>query len=263
MRTEEIESRQMITEAKAPSPPYVTLEEVHVAVFPNAADRIIFRRALSDIASLDATMRADAVRTIAGVRHELSVKALIAQMAREPSPQVRQECIKALTTLEKKEGLPTIVHALNDRAALVRLAAVWGLYRLAGAESAPALKHLLSDEDEEVRRRAVTCIGWLGQEALAVELLPLMADRSVSVRRAAVEAMGNFHSRRVVSALIERMNDPEESVRKAVLSALKKITGNKISERFPPDEKSHQLLIARWREWWKEVRSGQGCVHIE
>ncbi len=246
----------MITEAKAPSPSDVTLEELQVAVFLNAADRIIFRRALSDIASQDTSVRADAARTIAGVRHELSVKALIAQMAIEPSPQVRQECIKALTTLDKKEGLPTIVRALNDRAALVRLAAVWGLYRLLGAESVPALKHLLSDEDEEVRRRAATCIGWLGQEALAVELLPLLADRSVLVRRAAVEAMGNLRSRQVVSALIERMNEPEESIRKAVLSALKTITGNKISERFPPDEKSHQLLIARWREWWKEARSG-------
>jgi len=263
VRIEELDSWQMITEAKAPSPPDVTLEEVQVAVFSNAADRIIFRRALSDIASQDATVRADAVRTIAGVRHELSVRVLIAQMASEPSPQVRQECIKALTTLENKEGLPTIVHALNDRAALVRLAAVWGLYHLAGAESAPALTHLFSDEDKEVRRRAATCIGWLGQEALAVKLLPLLADRSISVRRAAIEAMGNLRSRRVVSALIERMNDPEESIRKAVLSALKTITGNKMSERFPSDEKSHQLLIARWREWWKDVRSGQGCVHIE
>jgi len=63
-------------------------------------------------------------------------------MASEPSPQVRQECIKALTKLEKKEGLSTVVRALNDRTALVRLAAVWGLYRLAGTECAPALTNM-------------------------------------------------------------------------------------------------------------------------
>ena len=263
MRTEEIKSRQIMTGVKVHSSPNVTLEDVRVAVFQNETDRIIFKRALSDIASQDVSVRADGVRTIAGIRHDLSVKALIAQMASEPSPQVRQECIKALTKLEKKEGLSTIVRALNDRAALVRLAAVWGLYRLAGAECAPALTKLFFDEDEEVRLRAATCIGWLGQDALAVKLLPLLADRSVSVRRAAVEAMGNLRSRQVVSALIERMNDPEESIRKAVLGALKTITGKKMSGRFSVNEKSHQLLIARWREWWKEVRSGQGCVHIE
>lgn len=257
MRTEELKSRQIMTKAKVHSSPNITLKDVRVAVFPNEADRIIFKSALSDVASHDVSVRADGIRTMAGIRHELSVKAIIAQMAREPSPKVRQECIKALTTLERKEGLSTIVRALKDQAALVRLAAVWGLYRLAGAECAPALMKLFSDEDDEIRRRAATCIGWLGQDTFAVKLLPLLADKSVSVRRAAIEAMGNLRSRRVVSNLIECMNDPEESIRKAVLCALETITGKKMGQRFSINEKSHQLLIERWRAWWNdEVHSG-------
>jgi len=263
VRTEELKFRQIMTKRKVHSSFNVTLKDVRVAVFQNEADRIIFKSALSDIAGHDVSVRADGVRTMAGIRHDLSVKAIIAQMAREPSPKVRQECIKALTTLEKKEGLSTIVHALKDQAALVRLAAIWGLYRLAGAECAPALIKLFSDEDEEIRRRAATCIGWLGKDTFAVKLLPLLADRSISVRRAVVEAMGNLRSRQVVSNLIECMNDPEESIRKAVLAALERITGKKMSQRFSINEKSRQLLIERWRAWWKEVRSGQGYVHIE
>ena len=238
--------------AKAPNPPVVTEERLHTAVFPGAAEKIIFTRALSDIASQDAATRADAARVMAGVRHDLSVKVLVAQMAREPSPRVRQECIKALTTLKMKEGLPAVERALTDRAASVRLAAVWGLYRLAGAKSAHALARMFSDKDEEVRRRSATCIGWLGQTELAVKLLPLLSDSSVSVRQAAVEAMGNLRSQQVVSALIERLNDPEKVVRKAVLGALKTITGKKMSGPFPKDKKSLQRLTVRWREWWKE-----------
>jgi HEAT repeat protein len=235
-----------------PSPAAVTDEEVQAAVFPTTTDKIIFMRALSDIASQDATVRVNAAKTMAGVRHELSVKALVAQMASESSAQVRQECIKALAALGMKEALPAVERALTDEARSVRLAAVWGLYHLAGTESVPALIRMFYDEDEEVRRRAITCIGWLGQEELAVELLPLLDDSSVSVGRAAVEAMGKLGNRQTVSALIERLNDPDVSIRKAVLGALKTITGKQMSGPFPRDEKSLQHLIARWQEWWKE-----------
>jgi len=255
VRTEE--SRQVgVSEGQTPSLPAMIDKEVRAAVFDNETKRIIFRRALSDIANQDPAARADAVKTIAGIRHELSVRVLVNQMASEPSAQVRQECIKALTTLQMTEGLGAVEQALSDRAALVRLAAVWGLYRLAGAESVAALVRMFSDEDVEVRRRAVTCIGWLGREELAVKLLPLLDDSSVSVRLAVVEAMGNLRCRRGVTALIERLNDPEKAVRKAVLGALETITGKKMSGPFPREKRSLQRLIARWRGWWKEEQPG-------
>ena len=143
-------------------PAEVTVEDVQAADFKKGMERILFSKALSDFASQDATTRADAAATIAGIHHELSPRLLISHMADEPSARVRQECIKALSALESKEGLSAIEQALADEAASVRLAAVWGLYRLAGTESIPALTRMLSDKDASVRRRAVTCIGWLG-----------------------------------------------------------------------------------------------------
>jgi len=255
VKTEEQPSQGTL-EVEIPGAVAVTDEEAQAAVFPSATDKIIFMRALSDIASEHVAARADAARAMAGISHELSVRVLVAQMAREPSPQVRQECIKALTTLGKEEGLPVIEYALTDESASVRLVAVRGLYHLAGAESAPALTRMFSDENEGVRRRAANCVGWLGQKELAVELLPLLTDSSVSIRRAAAEAMGNLRSRQVVSTLIERLNDPEKSVRKAVLGAIETITGKKMKEPFPPNEKSLQRLTARWRQWWKEELLG-------
>jgi hypothetical protein len=245
-----------VAEVEAPTPFDVTLREAHEAVFPDVADRVIFTRALSDISSRDPGVRADAARTIAGIRHELSVRTLIARMVREPSSQVRQECVKALARLKMKEGLGGVKRALTDEAASVRLAAVWALYHLGGAESASELANLFSDEDEEIRRRAATCTGWLGQEKLAVKLLPLLADSSVSVRQAAIEAMANLRSRQVVSTLIEHLDDPEQVIRKAIINALRAITGKKMNGAFPTDEKSLQRLIVRWHEWWQEELLG-------
>jgi len=245
-----------VAEIEAPTFLDVTLREAHEAVFPNVADRVIFTRALSDITSQDPGVRADAARVIAGIHHELSVRTLIARMAREPSSRVRQECVKALTRLKMKEGLGAVKRALTDEAASVRLAAVWALYHLGGAESAPELAHMFSDEDEEIRRRAAMCSGWLGQEKLAAKLLPLLADSSVSVRQAAIEAMANLRSRQVVSTLIEHLDDPEKTIRKAIIGALRAITGKKMNGAFPTDEKSLQLLMVRWHEWWREELLG-------
>jgi len=249
-KMEELPS-QPVSKVEVPVLPAVTEEQVQTVVFSNATEKVIFTRALSDIASQDVEVRTNAVKMIGSIRHKLSIKALVTQLARETSPQVRQECVKALTRQEVNEGLRAVKRALSDQAASVRLAAVWGLYRLAGAESASGLVRMLSDEDEEVQRRSATCIGWLRQEELAVELLPLLSNRSACVRRAAIEAMGKLRSRRVISALIEHLNDPEKSIRKVILDTLKRITGKKISGPLPRDEKALQCFIARWREWWK------------
>ncbi len=238
--------------AEVPAPIGVKLEKVRVGNFSNAAQKIIFARALSDFGSKDPAVRLDATMAMAGIRHELSVKALISRMKKEPYARVRQGCIKALTTLEMTEGIPAVEGALTDEAASVRLAAVWGLYHLAGAESAHALLRMLSDENEQVRSRVATCVGWLGQAELAVKLQPLLTDSSVSVRRSAIQAMCKLRSREVVSALIKNLHDPDLAVRKSTNLALETITGKKMSKQFPTAEKALQRLVARWREWWKE-----------
>ena len=260
----EIEVFQPVfAETSSSVPADVTVEEVNASDFDSATEKIIFIKALSDIASQDKAMRIDAIEVMAGIRHELSIRALVAQMAKEPTTQIRAECIKALATLNIKEGLPAIERALSEQDISIRLAAVRGLYCLAGPESAPVLVRMLCDEYADVRRRTATCIGWLGKEELAVELVPLLDDSSVSVRLAAVKAMGNLCSREVISALIEHLSDPEKIIRKAIIAALEAITGKKMSEPFPRDEKSLQLLIVRWQQWWEDeqtppcVTSGQ------
>ena len=247
---------EVVSEGRMTGSPAVTDEEVQAAVFDKITDKILFAKAVSDIANQDVIVRLDAVETIAGIGHELSVKALVAQMASEQSPQVRQECIKALTTLGMKEGLPAVEQALTDEAGSVRLTAVWGLYRFAGTQSGTALVGMLSDKDEGVRHRAATCIGWLGQGKLAADLTILLDDDSVLVRRSAAEAMGNLGNRQVVLSMIEHLKDPDKATRKIVLCAIEKITGKKIGKSFPKNKADMDRLIARWHEWWKEELAG-------
>ncbi len=173
--------------AQDDTPSGVTDEHLRVAVFAGAVERLRITKALSDMDLMmkGVAARTRAVKTLGGIPHELSVRALVAQFGQETSAEVRRECIYALTALETRAGLSAIEEALKDEAAPVRLAAVRATYRLAGLEGAPVLVRMLQDEDESVRRRAATCLGWLGHKPLASDLLSCLADNSAAVSRAA------------------------------------------------------------------------------
>jgi HEAT repeat protein len=191
--------------------------------------------------------RAAAAKAMESIRHELSVRSLIARFYGDTSADVRRECLCALTALDAAEAIPVSEGALKDEAASVRLAAVRAVYRLVGLEGADALARMLHDEDEDVRRRAATCLGWLGHEPLAVKLVPLLRDTNASVRLATLEALGNLKPLAVVDAVIELLDDPEESVQRAAFQGLETITGKQMGATFPEDEDGRRLLIARWR----------------
>jgi len=238
-------------------PPEVTTAEVTAAVFAGASEKVTFRRILKELGSQDEATRVHAAAVLGTVPHELSVRALAARAARDPSARVRRECVNALTALGRSDGLPAVERALSDGNSGVRLAAVRGVYRLAGAAGAAALVRMLSDDDESVRRRAAMCIGWLGRAELADELGPLSREHGVCVRLAALAALQNLKSPAAVDDVIALLDDSEEVVRRRAFAALRTITGQQMCETFPEDEQGRQLLIARWRAW-RELQRERG-----
>ena len=234
------------------APQEVTRAEASAAKFAGVREKLVFTRALQDMSRPDEAVRARAARSLGGIRHELSARELSARLARDPSAEVRKECVNALRALEARKELPAVEHALSDTSASVRLAAVRGMYSLAGPEGAASLIRMLSDENEDVRRRAAACTGWLGVEHLWAEVAPLLKDESASVRRTALDALGNLKSPDAVAEVIGLLEDPEESVRKKALDVLQTITGKQMVETFPEDEDGRQLLLARWRAWQQD-----------
>lgn len=229
----------------------ITPGQVDAAQFSDSAQKVVFKTLLSDLEHGDIGVRSQAADALSKIRHELSVRALAAHFFREPSAQLRKECVNALVALDVKEGLPVVKHALRDSNATVRLAAVMRVYRLAGARRTSMLLKMLNDENIEVRRMVACCVGWMGQKHLAGKLVPLLSDEAVRVRLAAVEAMGSLGDSRIVSTLLECLNDSDGSVRKKVLAVLERITGKRMDEGYPENEEERDRLLARWHHWWK------------
>ena len=249
--------REWLKENKPGPPPKVTRSKVTQqmvteAVFPEATEKVIFAKALKDLSSTSTATRARAAEMLGGIDHELSAIALTWRIARDACTEVRKECVNALTTLSRKEGLPAVERALSDKDSAVRLAAVRGVYRLAGVQGAALLVGMFNDPNEDVRRRAVACLGWLGQAHLAVELLPLLRGGSESVRLAALGALGNLKSPAVIDQVISLLNDPDQAVQRKAFDVLQTITGRQMSETFPEDDAGRRFVIARWRAWREE-----------
>ncbi len=224
-----------VDEVEMSAPPGVTPKDVAATAFDGAFDGRIFAGALSGLMSGDAAARTLAAKAMGCIRHELSGRALVAQLARETSAGARAECINALTKLEAREGLPAVKDALDDEHAAVRLAAVRGTYRLAGREGADLLVRMLHDASEDVRRRAATCLGWLVHKPAEVDLLSLLDDPHAFVRGAAVDALANLGSSRAVPGITELLTDPVESVRRRAGLALQIIAGGRMAETSPEE----------------------------
>ncbi|MHC4250670.1 MAG: HEAT repeat domain-containing protein, partial [Planctomycetota bacterium] len=218
------------------APPEVTEDEAAAAEFGGSREKLVFYRALDEMRRGDDSARTRAVRSLGGIRHALSSRAVAARLARDRSAEVRRECVSALTGLGGRESLPAVEFALSDASDGVRLAAVRGVYRLAGPEGAPSLVRMFADEHEDVRRRAIACAGWLGLGHLAAALTPLLKDECAFVRRAALEALANLKSAEAVDDMIDLLDDPEESVARKASEALSTITGRQMTEAFPEDE---------------------------
>jgi len=230
----------------------VSSDEVEKADFGGAAEKLFFRRALSDLSHPDTAVRGRTARALRGIRHPLSVRALGAQLAHEVSPAVRKECVNALAALEIKSGFPIVVRSLEDADTSVRLASVRAVYRLGGSGGAAALVRMLSDESAEVRRMAAACLGWLEDPELAMELAPLLQDASGPVRRTALEALGNLGAAELAPSVAERLTDADESVRRKAFAVLGQITGRDMGAAYPDNEEERQRLAARWRHWLRE-----------
>ena len=84
---------------------------------------------------------------------DAEMQALTGYSANHPHPLVRESCVAALGSLGDPRGLPSILHAYNDKPA-VRRRAVMSLAPFSGDEVDQVLRLALEDRDWQVRQTA-------------------------------------------------------------------------------------------------------------
>jgi HEAT repeat protein len=175
----------------------------------------------------------------------LAARGLVGPLIRaasHPHPDVRRSCVNALATAGIEDADTTLLIALDDRDASVRLAALRGLIRTRASSRPiePLVNQLLADPDPAVRAEAALCAGDTGEavlqemirsessaEALAAlrcapsalqgSIAGRIDDRDPAVRAAALECIARTAAAPPLDmeALLAIMADPDPRVRRA------------------------------------------------
>ncbi|UCD58096.1 MAG: HEAT repeat domain-containing protein [Candidatus Hydrogenedentota bacterium] len=198
----------------------------------------------------------------------------LSRLVKSPERLVRFYVASTIAEAPRKEALPILVTALNDRAFDVRMWAMFGLERLNLPESYPAVLAALQDECDYVRREAAYTLGNLGNRAaiphltsclndpyylvrsnaaeslgklgdpvVASSLKPLLAEPSPTVRIRAAEALARLSDYSGMETLIAVLDSPESLYRIHARRALRGLS----NEDFGEDSKA-------WLDWWKQAK---------
>jgi HEAT repeat protein len=139
---------------------------------------------------------------------------------------IRLTAVVALGNLRDPSSTHTLISALADSSAAVRIAAANALGAIGDRKATTALLALLDGrQDEQIRSAAVTALGKLKDPESVTPLLTIAEDEFDSwiIRKVAIEALGEIRDSRAVDPLINALSDQYATVREASAHALGKI----------------------------------------
>lgn len=142
---------------------------------------------------------------------------------------IRLTAIVALGNLRDPGSTGTLIEALNDPSAAVRVAAANALGAIGDHKATRSLLSLLNNRNnEQARTAAIAALGKLKDSTAVNDLLAIANDVSDAwaVRKASVEALGEIRDARAVDSLVSTLDDQYATVREASALALGKIGSN-------------------------------------
>jgi len=169
-------------------------------------------------------VRAEAATSLGLLRAKEAVVPLIQALdpTKERKRWVRRSAAEALGLIGDLQAKDPLMNALNDKETVVRVAAMFGLYKLGSTRTLELLEKRATDQDaeEEVRQWAVRELGFIAATQSVDVLAQASTDVSAVVRSTAAEALGKIPGSESLDALIAGLQDRDGTVRDAVVKSL-------------------------------------------
>jgi len=118
--------------------------------------------------------------------------AILGRNYRVGTKALRVFAIAALEELQKREALPTLLHAIKDEDRLVKLSALRALRSLSEKGAAEGLRKLLEVEDEEIRMIAGEALGSIMSMEMAESIVKLLTSGEYLHADSLILALGKF-----------------------------------------------------------------------
>ncbi|HYL54958.1 MAG TPA: peptidylprolyl isomerase [Gemmatimonadales bacterium] len=145
----------------------------------------------------------------------------------DPDAGRRRPAVYSVARLRAARGAASLVDALGDADAGVRVVALRGLSRtltdsatLDARDVARRISALVTDRDPHIRVNALRALASFRDAGLAAVVLPLLADGDVNVVVQAETTLGVLGGMRAAAALSERLTSPTFALRRQAAIAL-------------------------------------------
>ncbi len=169
-------------------------------------------------------VRAEAATALGLMRAKEAVIPLIQALdpAKERKRWVRRNAAEALGLIGDIQVKEPLMDALNDTESVVRVAAMFGLYKLGNTASLNLLERRATDPtaEVEVREWAVRELGFIASPQSVPILAQAMKDAAPLVRLTGAEALGKAPGSESLDVLITGLSDQDAAVRNAVVRSL-------------------------------------------
>jgi HEAT repeat protein len=188
----------------------------------------------------DPRVRQEAAILVASLADGDALTVLLARLAVEESPQVREALLKALGQLRQAEALPAVLGEINSQYENVSAAAASALARIASrvpledaqrrqASEAIVARYKTIDpsapEGVHLREALLSAMGSVNEKSFLPVLTEALKDPSAKVRLAAVVAMAKVGQAAAAPALAALTSDSDRGVRQAAIAALGTVGG--------------------------------------
>ncbi len=117
---------------------------------------------------------------------------------------LRSFAIAALEGLQKREGIPTLIKAINDSSPLVRKTALKALISLSDTKARDALFKVLEDDDKEVRLLAAEALGNIANDEICERIERIINKGEFSHSDGYITVLG-FYDAKKYRKLFERV----------------------------------------------------------
>ncbi|NIM13846.1 MAG: hypothetical protein GTO45_17520 [Candidatus Aminicenantes bacterium] len=210
------------------------------------------------------SVRVQAAEALGKIRDAKAVKPLINAL-KDDEIAAREAAAKALIKLGKP-AVNSLMNALKNRDALVRLRVIDILGKIGGAKTVELIISALKDCDSNVRWKAVDTLCRIGDTRAVEPLIDTLKDSNNYVRWCAAEALGELGDVRAAAPLINALRD--EYVRKRAKEALDKIADGRAVDPLIKALKNNdyyiQLTAAKTLEkfGWKPANDIELAVYL-
>jgi hypothetical protein len=207
------------------------------AVLPTRSDRVLYERAMDELAAAEPGRRVRAARTLEALGSKTAAPLLAAALGRETDGDVKAAFLGALARFREPFAADLARRELGDSRAQVRVAALEALAAVAEGDSLDALTGALRDGSSVVRRRAVILLGFARGGRVEGALATALGDADPGVARAAAAALSGRPSAAAQNALARALEHADAGVRRSAAGALGRWTDAPVEADAPAHER--------------------------